>query len=285
MTGTPDRSTFIDRMDDPRIAVFRNLKDKELAAKGDLFVAEGESLVRRLLQSPFPVHSMLVTQRRADDLAAIAPSAVPFYVAPEKLIHEIIGFKFHSGVIACGRRLPSPTLEQALAQPGQGRAATLVIVPEVNNLENLGSLIRVSAAFGATAMVLGEHCADPFWRRSIRVSMGTVFALPIVRSESLVRDLARLKDQWGMELIATVCDDQAEPLDEARQPERVGLLFGQEGPGLGAKFTLMCDRRVTIPMRLGTDSLNVAVAAAVFLFHFTRSRSQGRDMINPGERS
>lgn len=254
-------------LDDPRIAVFRNLKDKELAASADdLFIAEGETLVQRLLASPFPIHSILVTEKRAADLAPLVPPDIPLYVSPEKLIHSIIGFKFHSGVIGCGRRLPSPTLASVLAARD---TATLVVIPEVNNLENLGSLIRISAAFGATALVLGEHCADPFWRRSIRVSMGAVFSLPIVRSADLMSDLRTYQEQWEAECIAAVCDPAAQPLSSAPRPKRLALLFGQEGPGLAPAYVSACDRSVTIPMHYDTDSLNVAIAAAVFLYHFT----------------
>ena len=146
---------------------------------------------------------------------------------------------------------------------------TLVVCPEIEKTDNLGALIRIAAGFGATAMVLGERCCDPFFRQSVRVSMGSVFKLPIVRTDDLARDLRRLRGEFGVELIATVLDEEAERLEDVGRPRRLGLLLGNEGQGLPAEIVALCDRRVTIPMKLGTDSLNVAVAAGIFLYHFT----------------
>jgi tRNA G18 (ribose-2'-O)-methylase SpoU len=254
-------------LEDHRLKPYRCLKDRELARDGQRFLAEGEFVVRRLLASTFPVESVLLSERRAEELAKIVPPEIPVYVLPDALVHRVIGFKFHSGVIACGVRRPQLSLAASLTLKDP---LTLVVCPETANAENLGSLIRISAAFGADAMLLGERCCDPFWRQSIRVSMGTVFSLPIVRSEDLLRDLRSLRRESNVELIATVLDDSAEPLQNARRPGRIALLFGNEAQGLTDEYVAQCDRRITIPMRLGTDSLNVAVAAALFLFHFSQ---------------
>ena len=281
---------------DPRIEPYRDMKDRELARRGGLFVAEGEHVVRRLLASDFPVHSLLLSDRRAGAIAPLASPQTPVYVAPEALMHGILGFKFHSGVIACGVRKPVPQLEQVLGPPligaadgaaarfsaddeprlnnnMQTRAMTLLICPDIINTQNMGAIIRIAAAFGVTALILGERCCDPFWRQAVRVSMGAAFTVPMVRSADLALDLRRLRQLWGVELIATVLDDGAEHLDQARRPaapkpDRIGLLLGSEAHGLDSVATAACDRRVTIPMKLGTDSLNVAVAAGIFLYHF-----------------
>jgi tRNA G18 (ribose-2'-O)-methylase SpoU len=260
----------IDSLDDPRVALYRNLKDRELDRSGKFFIAEGEYILRRLLDSDFPVESVLLADRRAEEIAPLVPEPIPVYVTPQEQMQRILGMKFHSGVIACGKRKPPMTLEEVL--PTQDRAPpqmTIVVLPDISNVENLGALIRIAAGFGADALILGKHCHDPFWRQSIRVSMGTIFRLPLVQSQDLLRDLARLKEVWGVELIATVLDGSAEPLPGARRSDRVGLLFGGEAQGLCEEVLRACDRRVTIPMKLGTDSLNVAVAAGVFLYHFT----------------
>jgi len=257
----------IESLDDTRVAPYRNLKDRELARMGGLFLAEGEHVVRRLLASRFPTESVLLARRRVQEIAPLVPEHVPVYAAADELVHQIIGFKFHSGVIACGRRVPGPTLEQIVTP--RERPLTLVICPEIANAENLGSLIRISAGFGADAMILGEHSCDPFWRQTIRVSMGTVFRLPIVRSDSLLNDLRRLRQDWAVELAATVLGPSAESLVDAGRSARLGILFGNEAQGLGEGYVAACDRRVTIPMKLGTDSLNVGVAAGVILYHFT----------------
>ncbi len=258
----------IDSLDDPRVACYRNLKDRELERRGNRFIAEGEHLVRRLLASDFPTESVLLADRRAEEMAPIVPEALPTYILPQALMDEILGLKFHSGVMACGVRKPPASLDDVV--PKDRQKLTLVICPEISNAENIGSMVRISAAFGADAMILGEKCHDPFWRQSIRVSMGTIFSLPSVQSQDLKLDLRRLREEWGVELAATVLDQNAEALDGANRAARFGLLFGSEAQGLGAEWVAACDRRVTIPMQWGTDSLNVAVATGVFLYHFTR---------------
>lgn len=261
---------FVDSLDDPRVAPYRNLKDRDLARSGDRFIAEGEQVVRRLLESDYPTESLMLSRRRVDAVAPLAPPNVPVYVLDDALVHQVVGYKFHSGVMAVGRRKAPLSLDALLSAAADGAALTLVILPEIANTENLGALVRISAAFGADALVLGQHCCDPFWRQSVRVSMGTIFSLPLVRSDDLLADLRILRDQWGIELAAAVVGERAEPLSGAGRGRRLGLLFGNEAQGLGDEYVAACPRRVTIPMQLGTDSLNVAVAAAVFLYHFTR---------------
>jgi len=258
----------IDSLDDPRVAHYRNLKDRELERRGQRFIAEGEHILRRLLESDFPVESILLAERRAAEIAPLVPESIPVYVVPQERMNEILGLKFHSGIMACGVRKPRLTLDAGI--PRERDRLTLVILPDISNVENIGSLVRLSAGFGADAILLGQHCHDPWWRQSIRVSMGTIFSLPVVQSDDLLRDLRRLREEWGVELAATVLDETAEPLERARRPEKFALLFGGEAQGLSGDVIAACPRRVTIPMHHGTDSLNVAVAAGIFLYHFTR---------------
>ncbi len=263
---------LIQDLQDSRVANYRNLKDRELERRGQFFIAEGEHLVRRLLASDFPVESVMLTERRAAEMAAVAPQHIPVYVVSAEMMNDIVGLKFHSGILACGRRKPRQTIDQVV--PKDRERLTLVICPDIANAENIGSLIRLSAGFGADAMILGERCHDPFWRQSVRVSMGTIFTLPLVQSHDLSRDLRRLRDEWGVELIASVLDESAEPLEQARRGEKLGILFGNEAQGLERQWVDACERRVTIPMHYGTDSLNVAVAAGIFLYHFSRGVSR-----------
>jgi tRNA G18 (ribose-2'-O)-methylase SpoU len=230
-------------------------------------------VVRRLLASDFPVESVLLAERRVAEIAPLVPPHVPVYAAAARAVDQILGFPFHSGVIAVGRRKPSASLEAVAG--AWGPRATVVVLPEVNKTDNLGALLRISGAFGADAVLLGPRCCDPFYRESARVSMGAVFVLPLVRSADLAADLADLRRRWGVELVATVLDDSAEALAGAARPPRLGLLFGNEAQGLSPEQVALCDRKVRIPMKLGTDSLNVAVAAAVFLYHFTMGQGNG----------
>jgi tRNA G18 (ribose-2'-O)-methylase SpoU len=256
----------VDSLADPRLAAYRGMKDRELARDGERFIAEGEQVVRRLLASGLAVESVLIAERKAAALAGLAPEDVPVWVAADELIEQVIGFEFHSGVLACGIRPRSAELEELL--PKGAQPATLVICPKITNVENIGSLVRISAAFGASGLVLGEQCCDPFFRQSVRVSMGAVFNLPIARGRDLNLDLPRLQREWGFELVATVLSDRAEPLHSARRGARLGVLFGGEADGLDAATVSLCDRQVTIPMRRGVDSLNVGVAAGIVLYHF-----------------
>ena len=253
---------------DPRIAPYLNLKDRELAREGDRFIVEGEQVVRRLLASRFETESVLIADRHFEQMRSLIPEQVDLLVAPSDIVNSILGFRFHSGVMACGRRGTPPAIADIMATAGA--RATLAIVEDVNNSENLGSLIRIAAGFGVDAMILGERCADPFFRRSIRVSMGTVFYLPIVRAANLVEEMRSLQSRWGFELIATVLDPSAEVLAGADRPDRVALCFGSEAQGLSDSVMAACDRKITIPMHLGTDSLNVSVAAGIVLYHFVQ---------------
>jgi tRNA G18 (ribose-2'-O)-methylase SpoU len=242
------------------------MKDRELARQGGRFVAEGEHLLRRLLASRYKTESVLLAERRANELAPLVPEDVPVYVAPVPVLNQIVGFKFHSGVLACGLRGPRRTLDEVL--PKHRARLRVVICEELNNAENLGGIIRVAAALGSDALLLGERSVDPFFRQCVRVSMGTVFHLPLVQSQNLQVDLARLRDKWNVELTATVLADDGQPLAQAVPSPRMGILFGGEAHGLSAGALAACHRRITIPMKLGTDSLNVAVAAGIVLYHF-----------------
>ncbi len=251
---------------DPRLAAYRNLKDRELARLGGRFIAEGEFVVRRLLASDYPAESVVAADRKAAALADAVPPGVPLYAVPERLLNDVVGYRFHTGVMAVGHRRPSPPLAAVLPASGP---SVVAVCPDLTNPENLGGLVRTAAALGVDALVLGERCCDPFYRLAVRVSMGTCFRLPIVRADPLAATLAELRRDHGYTLLATVLDPAAEPLPTAAVPGRAAVLFGNEAVGLTAADVAACDRRVTLPMRRGTDSLNVAAAAAVFLYHLT----------------
>ena len=202
-----DNHYTISAPDDPRIQAYAALKDRDVARQGGRFIAEGEHLLRRLLASGYATESVLLTQRRADELSSLIPENLPVYVASKDVLNRIVGYKFHSGVLACGLRGPRRTLEEVLAID-QSRFR-IVICEDINNAENLGGIVRVAAGFGADALVLGERCVDPFWRQCVRVSMGTVFRLPLVQSENLLADLKKLREEWNVELVATVLANDA----------------------------------------------------------------------------
>jgi tRNA G18 (ribose-2'-O)-methylase SpoU len=255
-------------LSDSRLDLYRNLNQANLTRQSGRFIVEGWLLVERLLASGWGVESVVASEDFVERVAALAPPATLILELPRPEMKALVGFDFHRGVLACGRRRASRPLAELL--PLGDAPATVVVCPEVSDPENLGSILRSAAAFGVQAAVLGSRCADPFSRRVVRTSMGTVFALPIVESRAIEQDLATLRDPLGCELVATVLDASAESLPDFRRVARTALLFGNEAAGLEEEIVAVCQRRVTLPMRLGTDSLNVSVAAGIFLYHFCR---------------
>jgi tRNA G18 (ribose-2'-O)-methylase SpoU len=258
----------VESIDDPRLACYRDLSEKNLTRQSGLFVAEGEKVVERLIASDFDVASVLAEPEFAAKYEPRVPDVTPIYVASRELLRATVGFNFHRGVVACGRRKPALSVDQILARMGN-RQATVVACPDVQDPTNLGSIIRSTAAFGCDAILLGRKCADPFSRRVLRVSMGAVLQLPVVESGDLAADLKALRGA-AFETTAAVIDPTAEPLAKAERGKRIAILLGSEGHGLSTEWLELADRRVTIPMQSGIDSLNVSVAAAVLLYHFCR---------------
>src|SRR3954464_13191498 len=140
-------TVFVNSLDDPRVALYRNLKDHELDRRGRFFIAEGEHLLRRLLASEFEIESVLMSDRRVEELSPLVGDRAPIFVVPQSLMHDIVGMKFHSGVMAAGRRKGRATIDAVI--PKNRENLLLVICPEIANVENIGSLIRLSAGFGA----------------------------------------------------------------------------------------------------------------------------------------
>jgi tRNA G18 (ribose-2'-O)-methylase SpoU len=270
----------VESVDDPRLASYRELSQRNLTRLSGLFVAEGEKVVERLVASDFAVASILAEPAFAERYEPRVPPGVPIYVASRELLEQTVGFNFHRGVVACGKRKPAADLAQTLAQLSQPRP-TIIACPDVQDPTNLGSIIRSAAAFGCSCVLLGPQCADPFSRRVLRVSMGTALQLPVVESRDLAADLKQLAEA-EFELAAAVIDPAAEPLASAKRRERLAILLGSEGHGLSSEWLKLAHRQVTIPMQLGIDSLNVAVAAAVLLYHFCRDDTPSPAGRGPG---
>jgi tRNA G18 (ribose-2'-O)-methylase SpoU len=260
----------IDQPDDPRLAAYRALPERALARDGDLLIAEGETLVRRLLKSDLSTVSVLAANKRRQRIEPLVPDDVPLYVVPDAMVEKIVGFKFHAGVVAAGHRPVPVALEPLVSDP-----CTFVVCPKIINVANVGAMMRIAAAFDTTALVLGERSCDPFRRIALRASMGAAFTLPIVRSACIADDLRMLRDQYDVELVAAVTDADVEPLPSAPRRGRMALLFGPEDHGLDGDTLSLCDRRVTIPINYATDSLNIVSAASIALYHFTRIEGVG----------
>lgn len=267
----------LESADDPRLAAYANIRDAELAQRTDpldpdghrgLFIAEGELVVRRLIASAYPTLSLLTTPTRlatiGDALAGL-PGSVPVYVVPQQVMNTVVGFNMHRGLLALGGR-PEPTpLERLLSLSGP-----LLILEDLVNHDNLGGIYRNAAALGGPGIgvLLSPRCADPLYRKSLRVSMGHVLGVPTARLTDWPGDLLRLKDA-GWTLLATTPDTSAADLADLHPlPKKVALLLGSEGPGLTPGALATADVRVRIAMNPagpGVDSLNVAVSAGICL--------------------
>ncbi|MBM4001945.1 MAG: RNA methyltransferase [Planctomycetes bacterium] len=264
---------FVASMADPRLAPYRDLRNANPTLVSGRFIAEGATLVERLLASRFPIESVLAEERFLEGLR-LAELAAPVYVVPTGELSDVIGFKFHRGVIACGRRLPCPALADIVPPSRTAQPGVLVVAIDVHDPENVGALIRNGRALGASGVLLNNRCADPFSRRVLRTSMGTVLSLPIRVTSRIEEELRELQASYGVALVGTVLDRGATSLDEYRFRGAQALLFGSEGSGLPAEIAALCDQSLTIPMQPGVDSLNVAAAAGIILYAVLRSSSR-----------
>jgi tRNA G18 (ribose-2'-O)-methylase SpoU len=258
----------IDDPDDGRIADYRALTDVELRTRWEppngLFIAEGELVLRRALRAGYRPRSYLVDARRLDQFTDLP--GVPVYTADQEVLRRITGFHVHRGVLASFHRRPLPTAAEVLAG-----ARRVVVCEDVNNHTNLGAVFRGAAALGMDGVLLSPSCADPLYRRSVRVSMGEVFAVPYATLRPWPGALAEVRGA-GFSLLAMTPDRAAVPIQRlgATYRHRPALLLGAEGAGLSTAALAASDQRVTIPMRRGVDSLNVAAAAAVACWELTR---------------
>ncbi|MGF7236634.1 MAG: TrmH family RNA methyltransferase [Frankia sp.] len=240
--------------------VLRRLREP---AEG-LFIAEGETVIGRALRAGYRPRSVLVTPKR---LAAVPPEIgddVPVYLAGPDVLATVTGFDVHRGALASMHRKPLPDAS-ALLRSGR----RMVVLEDLISHTNLGAVFRSAAGLGMDGVLLSPRCADPLYRRSVRVSMGEVFAVPYARLERWPDGLGTLRDA-GFTVLALTPGAGSVPLDEVRlglaATDRVAILLGTEGSGLSEAALAGADRRVAIPMAAGVDSLNIAAAAAIAFY-------------------
>ena len=258
---------------DPRLADYVRLTDvhlrKSLETRHGLFVAEGEKVIRRAIAAGYPVRSLLLTRDNLaalEDLAGSCPG--PVYLVSPEVAQQLTGYRVHRGALASMQRRALPPVDDVV-----GRARRIVVLEDVVDHTNVGAIFRCTAALGFDAVVLAPRCADPLYRRSVRVSMGAVFAVPYARMDDWREGLSGLRAA-GFLLLALTPDPDAVPIGDllggtagrgGRVPPdtRLGLLLGAEGDGLSSRWRDQADLSVRIPMSRGMDSLNVASAAAI----------------------
>ncbi len=256
----------VDDPTDPRLSDYVRLRDVQLrrhleAAEG-LFLAEGEKVVRRAIAAGFPVRSFLMTSRWLDGLTEELDAAgdAPCYVVSDEVAEAVTGFHVHRGALASLERQPLPSAEQVIAG-----ARRIVVLEDIVDHTNVGTIFRCAAALGIDALLLSPRCADPFYRRSIKVAMGAVFSLPWTRLEEWYDGLSWLSEQGFTTVALTPSQDDTSVDDLVRlsQDKRLCIIVGSEGPGLSSRWLASADHRVRIDMANDIDSLNVAAAAAI----------------------
>ncbi|WP_405216890.1 TrmH family RNA methyltransferase [Agrococcus sp. Ld7] len=261
----------IDSLDDPRLQDYVALTDVALRRRTEpergLYIAESQTVLERALRAGHRPRSVLVAPRWLPQVEAVlqesaATGGVPVFVGEEPVLEQLTGFHLHRGALASMQRPVLPDASALLAQ-----ARRVVVLDGLVDHTNVGAAFRSVAGIGADAVLVTQTCADPLYRRSVRVSMGTVLQVPWTRIESLEAAAPIFRDT-GFETVAMALRDDAVDLEQyaADPAERVALVFGSEGPGLSRRALAAADRVVRIPMHHGVDSLNVAASAAVAMW-------------------
>ncbi|NCD19906.1 MAG: RNA methyltransferase [Actinobacteria bacterium] len=263
--------------DDPRVVEYTNLTDVALRTRVEpergVYIAESSAVMRRAVAAGHRPRSFLMAPRWLESVADVLQQAggapdggeLPVYVAPEELLRGVTGFHLHRGALASMDRPVLPDVAALLAGARGGAGARRVVVLEdIVDHTNVGAVVRSAAALGVDAVLVTPRCADPLYRRAVRVSMGTIFQVPWTRIGPWPDGIDLLRS-LGFTVAALALGEGSIPLDElaARAPERLALVLGTEGDGLAARTIARADLSVTIPMAGGVDSLNVAAAGAV----------------------
>ncbi|TWU40684.1 TrmH family RNA methyltransferase [Novipirellula artificiosorum] len=251
-------------LEDPRISVYANLRHRDVSADGGRFVAEGHWVVKRLIASSYTIESLLVQQGLESKYADGVPESVPIFTLSRDRLGALVGFDFHRGVLACGLRPRVQSAQDFLNARPRPRLAVMLL--GVTELENVGSILRSAAAFGIDHILFDDAAADPLSRRVVRVSMATVFKHQLFSLDRSAPDWLTRFHEAGFRTLAATLDPSATAVtDFASSPVPRVLMVGNEAKGIDPSIQALATDRITIPMQLGTDSLNVAVASAILM--------------------
>lgn len=267
MFQSHSRVCYLDDLNHELLVPYRELRTRNWTRQSGIFIAEGPLLVERLLQSGYSVESVLLDRKYAETHWHWIPQSVPVLLIEHDLVQQLVGFNFHRGVLGCGRR-PEPKRLLEVTRTIESHEIWLALIG-VQDPENVGSMLRSAAGLGVNHILIGPGTADPLSRRALRVSMGNSLRLETYYSSNIHHELEILK-RMGLERIATTPDVSAEPLESVVRGGPLVLLVGNERHGLPKELIALTDRKVSIPMALDTDSLNVAVAAGIVMHYFSR---------------
>ena len=247
------------------LADFADLQHTKGPGRPGVMILEGATLIERALGRGLVPRAVLCEGTRHEDVLAQVPPGVPVFHRTRAELETLCGFRFHRGLLVSA---DCPVLPETLDTLPSG-PAPLLVLPEINDPENLGSLLRTAAAFGVAGVLLGERCPAPFSRRVLRVSMGAALELPLVHCRNLRTELERLRD-LGLVLLGSSARRGQPPaeLDLADTTPRA-LLLGNEGQGLATGYAELCHSQLRIPLGPAVSSLNVALAAGILLYELT----------------
>ena len=266
-----EKITSLDRVE---LQPYRTMRWDFDHRRQGIFVAEGEKVVRRLLESHLTVVSLLLPEKWAKTYAPLLARRledIRVFIAEKKLLEHLTGFSMYQGIHGIGR-IPTPRSAGEILASAP-KPWLLAAVDGLTNAENVGGLVRNCAAFGVDLLIVGETCSSPWIRRAVRSSMGTVFRLPVIEAGSLAAALRDLRSR-GVHCIGAHPRDKLATLSRTRLDSNCCLVFGSEGAGISAPVLEACDEAVAIPMSPEVDSLNVGAAAAVFLYEACRQRGR-----------
>jgi tRNA G18 (ribose-2'-O)-methylase SpoU len=260
----------ISTLDHPELEPYRTLRRPLEHQMRGIFVAEGEKVVRRLLETNLQVVSILLTPMSLEKLSLPEEKRIRVYVCEKNLMEQIVGYRLHQGVMAVAKIPGEKALDQILTEAPEDYL--LVALDGIASAENVGLIVRNCAALNVDAIIVGENSSDPFLRRAVRNSMGGIFQIPALRSAHLADTLTELRSNGTKIVAADPSGDIA--IDESNLTGKLCIVFGNEGSGISASVLEVCSSKVRIPMHRQTDSLNVANASAVFLYEASRQRFQ-----------
>jgi tRNA G18 (ribose-2'-O)-methylase SpoU len=262
----------IDDLGHPELRPYMTLRQEADHRKQRIFVAEGAKITTRLLESPLEVVSLLLPESWLQELTPLIdrhPEPIHAFVAPKPELEKLTGFSMYQGVTAVGRIPTGGHLDDILAHSRRPRF--LVATDALTGADNMGTVVRNSAAFGADAVIVGDTCCSAWLRKSVRTSMGAVFKLPVIESPDLAESLRRLRED-GVQIVAAHAHADQRRLSEIDLRRDICVVLGSEGHGLRENVLAECDDHVIIPMANQVDSLNVGSAGAIFLYEVARQR-------------
>jgi len=273
----------INNLEGPDLQPYRTLRRPEEHWKKGIFIAEGEKVVVRLLDSELKIHSLLLTEEWLDTLFPWMNSPTndtvnPYlnrlyesmvYVADKGNLETIVGYRLHQGIMALASVPIEPSLQQILGH--MSPSSIIVALDGLVNAENVGVIVRNCAAFGVELIIVGETSSSPYLRRAVRNSMGAVFQLPVIHTDNLCSTIEILRKEYNIRIIAAYPQENTS-LFRKELRDTICIVFGNEHSGISREVLEVCDEKISIPMMKETDSLNVASASAVFLYEARKQR-------------